>query len=565
MSDHHASACVGGCTYHRLYNDSRESLNDLNQKLVEAVGRHGRLRNNLVSALRRCFPQEFLAVERTERRRMSDQPDEVILRYLTQWIAAGAGTLLQDDPPTNQLRVALVTAGFHLPPGGDLDAWAASVRGQHAAGQQDSVPGPDGTAITDVADADSSARLELVGIFDPYTQARAVAPHEPVGPGPVDRTHPSASDDLLALLTPAPAGRSLRDAAGAAAATKASVPTLSAEETAAVTDPKPALVVASAVAPAGVSTGPDAADSSSAVAAGTAGDAEPAVAAGAAVVPAVPARRQGQQGAAIRPQLMPKPDSSKTRRRRPKATTTANAAGPAPDVDVPQSDATVMSEDVPEGLHARALELACRPRPLFTRDLVALGAGTAAEVEAWEQSCRDADSSPVRFLPPKARHRQRGALVIPADYTRNPPAEFRRSPWAQLLAQFRGGRLFELAIVLDRVYDTMLSMDVHASHVVLRLNQPRGLVGIVVTTDPDHGPEDSARAVLSDTIQKLLATPLSLLAVLATNATSLPGIITALEEEALARAWEPGCPLMAQLSWEYAADRGQTATLVLDG
>jgi hypothetical protein len=551
-SSHDSSPCGPGCRYRSLYEGTLASLADLNDKLREAIGRHGRLRNNLVSVMKKAFPQQFLRAERIEQRRMADQSDEVLIRYLTLWLSERPGSGLERVPGLEDLRGVLNTGGFLLPPDNDLTGWARAISEQQERRRDEAVTVP-------------RTGAEVVNLFDPRTQPKVVDPPEPVGPGPVTPSHPSADDELLALfdeldatparpaVEPPPAPRSERVPPLTPAPGPPPKPSQVRRES-----PKPKASKPEAGQrhpdPVPTPTTPDTAGAPTPEHTTT----RPVATTDAAPLPAPP---RAAQGPAMRPQLFPQQTTRKTRRRR--AGSVGSAASPGPELDVPQASGD--GTPVPDDVGARALEVIKRPSPVFTSDLVALGVGTEAQVSAWEQACRDGQTDEVRFIPAKPRHLDRGALVLPFSYEKKAPAEFKRSVWAQALRLWRGGRLYEMAVLLHRVEGDLIAADLDAEHAVLRLSQPRGAVAVVAVlgTELDRGGEDRARLV--ETMERLLSTPLTLIAVTVTNHHSLADLVAAMTEEARERDWQPPCPVIVQRSWEYAADRGTSAQLVLGG
>jgi hypothetical protein len=623
----HEPTCSADCRYRGLYEGAMTSLADLNDKLRATAGRHGRLRGNLISAMKRAFPQQFLAAERSERRRMADQSDEVLLRYLGLWLSGRPDAATQPAPGIGELRTALATAGVVLPPGDDLSGWARAVRDQQERVLR-AEPAPD------------TSDRELIGIFDEHLEPKVVSRGEsgPVGPGPVTPFHPSAADDLLSIFTEAPgplsvptvpltdaqgnrdgrdgrdrrrsgkrrdddpSGQTPRPASSEQARGDRNSATNLAEgrsqraqqasgkggkqpanrdqkrqegkadgQGTKATDLRdgrqggaPAVNQAPEArperqAPAPVqeptqaqeTTTPDPSPSPPEVAPAGSNDA------------ATPTSR-AMAGPALRPQIFPQTSTRKTRRRGGRAAESGvSASAPGPMLDIPQSSDP--SGEVPETLYAKALELVKRPTPVFASDLVLLGLGSEEEVAAWEQACRADRSSPVRFVGGKQRHQARGALVLPYAYEKEAPAEFTRSVWAQALRLYRGGQLYEIAVLLHRTGADLISADLDDGLATLRLQQPRGTVGLVAVLGTDLGRGGADRQRLDQAVEKMLATPLTLLVVTTTVANSLADVTTALVESARERDWNPTYPVICQRSWEYAEDRGSTATLVLGG
>jgi hypothetical protein len=206
------------------------------------------------------------------------------------------------------------------------------------------------------------------------------------------------------------------------------------------------------------------------------------------------------------------------------------------------------------------LAAASIPRPVFARDLVAV-TGSLELVDEWEAECRaNLSTSPVRFVAPKSRHRLRGCLVA-VDQT-----EVRASDWwNQSVKRYRAGRLYELAVLLHRVGDEVVSFSLDPEVAAFRLNTPRGLIGVVVLLDTKLSADGPSVADMVVHLEQMLSERLTMVAVLTTSAEpgSLESVADAVERAARENAWVPTAPVVAARSWEYADDRGTSAVMVL--
>src|SRR5690606_30517093 len=92
---------------------------------------------------------------------------------------------------------------------------------------------------------------------------------------------------------------------------------------------------------------------------------------------------------------------------------------------------------------------------------------------------------------------------------------FEKSIWNQCIshAGLRGAKLYEVAVLLHRVLDQVVTFDIGDDMVVIRVNQQRGLVGVVVALTVDLQPDAAARAELAAALESLSGGRLSLLAV----------------------------------------------------
>lgn len=213
-----------------------------------------------------------------------------------------------------------------------------------------------------------------------------------------------------------------------------------------------------------------------------------------------------------------------------------------------------------DGMRNALLAAASIPRPVFGRDLVSI-AGSLALVDAWEAECRaNVNTSPVRFVAPKSRHRLRGCLVaVDQDAVR--PTDW----WYQAVKRYRAGRLYELGVLLHRVGDEIVSFSLGDHVAVFRLNTPRGLVGIVILLDASASGDRETLNDVAEHMERLLTERLTMIAVLTTSAEpgSLETLVTDVEHLAGERSWRPTVPIVAARSWEYADDRGSSALMIL--
>jgi hypothetical protein len=243
----------------------------------------------------------------------------------------------------------------------------------------------------------------------------------------------------------------------------------------------------------------------------------------------------------------------------PKRRRGARAKASTPITEIPLTEG-VAPQELNDGMRTALLAAASIPRPVFTRDLIGV-AGSLAMVDAWEAECRaDVSSSPVRFVAPKSRHRLRGHLVAVE------PAVVRPGDWwYQAVQRYRAGRLYELAVLLHRVGDEIVSFTLEDQLAVFHLNTPRGLVGMVVVLDPRPIVGGASYEELVTHLEKLLSERLTMIAVLTASAEpgSLENLISHVEDLAGRRQWQPTAPVIAARSWEYADDRGTSAVMVL--
>jgi hypothetical protein len=216
---------------------------------------------------------------------------------------------------------------------------------------------------------------------------------------------------------------------------------------------------------------------------------------------------------------------------------------------------------VDQGVQDRLLAAVQVSRPVFTSDLVSLVG--AEQVADWEATCRSDTHAPVRFIPPKGRHKLRGSLVLPVALSDAPTPEFKASVWAAVMDAYRGAKLYEVAVLLHRLSEMVIAHQVSEHTLTLRLAEPRGMTGVVVCFVPELPSGSPARAELAERVEKLLGERLTLVAALTTQVAALERVTDALATEATARGWQPLMPVVAATSWEYADSRGSTFKAVL--
>lgn len=264
-----------------------------------------------------------------------------------------------------------------------------------------------------------------------------------------------------------------------------------------------------------------------------------------------PVRRNGttlNSDGPLRPQLLISP---------PTRTTGRTVRRGRDEQDLPGSAVQPVGQEV----HDRLLAATQVSRPVFTSDLVSLVG--AEQVADWEATCRSDTHSPVRFIPPKGRHKLRGSLVLPVALADAPTPEFKTSVWAAVMDAYRGAKLYEVAVLLHRLSENVISHQVAEHTLTLRLAEPRGMTGVVVSFAPELPSGSAARADLADKIEHLMAERLTLVAALTTQSAAIERVSDALLTESKARGWQPLMPVVAATSWEYADSRGSTFKAVL--
>lgn len=644
--------CVPGCRYRSLYEGSQASLGDMAAKQARSVAEHRQLRGDLARLLKRYFPREFQAAERSLGGPMADTDDAVVVAYLDQLLAAR-----HIDGGLAGLRAALVAAGFDITTD-DVDQWAEAVRDRppaapQAAAPQAAVPAPPAPSPAAPATDPVTTVQPWASVPDPVAPADVPAAaldapppqvppdDEPLpgvdaldellrdlggtglgGPGPeagpadgleVAVAHdgvPDAPwlDDLDDLFGDGGAGPD--EGGGEGDAPVPDVPADALSEFA-VAEHVAADVVAPADAPVAGPGGLDdlfgelpgdtgggsalddlfggpspsggvPADVPADVAAGGLDDLFGDVPAPGAHVPdaqdpiaQVPgAQTAGGPGPAAVPDPAPGAPAGQTMQLplKPEVVAPGRKRGGR---RTPRARATrgdVLEEEGPSGpiedrTRKALLAAVAIPRPMFVADLATV-AGSRDQVEQWEVEMRELRTgAPVRFIAGKPRHRKRGSLVIPHGALRDAGAGAGASWWSDCLRResYRGSRLYELAVLLHRVGSDVIASDFDDDAAVLRVNEERGLVGIVVVLSDDLAPGGAAHERLRSSLGALVRERLGLVAVLVINAEWETRVCQTVEELARAEGWAPNAPVVYSTTWEWADDAGSTAKLVVGG
>lgn len=614
--------------YRSLFEGSQASLSDMAARQAQALARVGRLRNALVTVLRKNFLALSVEAEANLGARLSDVDDEILLAYLDAFTTAAARG---DQRATLQaLAEAIRAAGIPLQ-GDEPLSWVEQIHQHRRNGSttshavpvvakevvtalpplitppssevrpvddywQPAVPRQTPTPAAEPAASDRDAALNslFADVPAPLLWANALGSVEddsdqwtpsPVRPrdhgetaqldkavGTTEQAAVTAGSTRPAAEAPG-AGRhdehdehanhanDTADLASVFATTGAAAPT-----TTATVEPK-RRARKTATPPAGKgSDGPvvSAPSANSALATGqperNAEEVPPtihATATPAAIetsTAADPAEHGGGAGLTLplRPELIPTTTRKKTRATK-KATRPTNYTEPTLLSVVDES-----ARDLDDGMRSALLAAASIPRPVFARDLVAI-AGSLETVDAWEAECRsNVNTSPVRFVAPKSRHRLRGCLVA-VEQTETRPADW----WNQAVKRYRAGRLYELGVLLHRVGDEVVSFNLEDRVAVFRLNTPRGLMGIVVVLDA-HGVDGGVLVDVASHVGSLLSERLTMVAVLTTSAEpgSLEALCEGLDRLVRKENWAVTMPIVAARSWEYADDRGTSAVLI---
>lgn len=218
-------------------------------------------------------------------------------------------------------------------------------------------------------------------------------------------------------------------------------------------------------------------------------------------------------------------------------------------------------QESPEKLEKfAALEAALlQPAPRFMRDVVA-ELGSAELAAEWEATQRSAGN--WAFIPPQNKHRQRGSLLVPREQLRASISGLGTTPWGRALAQnYKAGRLYEVAVVLGKLSDTILLTGFSKHTMELTYRAKDELRALIVGLEPGADPwleveEAVGRHLSSDTssVQDVL--------VVTCPARSRKPVVDTLTTAATANSWHMSAPVRVQELEGWATDGGQGAEII---
>ena len=124
--DTHA-ACSPNCTYRSLYEGTQASLTDMAARQSQALGRVGRLRSAVISAMKAARPGRFAEIEQRSKLRVQDGDDLFVVAVLEHVLREQTNDASREN--LVELREALRPWGIQLI-GEDMTAWVHQLRGQ---------------------------------------------------------------------------------------------------------------------------------------------------------------------------------------------------------------------------------------------------------------------------------------------------------------------------------------------------------------------------------------------------------------------------------------------------
>lgn len=538
--------CGPDCQYRRLYEGSQDSLTAMASTQTATLRRVSQLRAGILGVLKQVFPGDFAAAEARLGSRLESVDDAVLLTFLEGFVRSGARPLnafgaAQPAPLAPGTAPAAASATPPAPaapttPRPEVTPPVSRVGGparpapaqEHMAGF--ATPGPEERPwpTEEPDDVPPDLAWDLSHLFDDPA-GTGPAPAEESAEGLFDRLYeqaPAPSDTVQATAvretTPVPAGPESEPASVGAGAITVPVQDDPGVPPPAVVADEPAQEPASE---------------------------EPAAAARTA-------------DAVLKPQMFPAGQVPRPGRAKKAAGRTPRVSATAPTAEAPA---------VATDRFAELLDIVTGPRPVFMSDLVS-ASGSPGLVSAWEQHFKEQGvSAPVRIITPRSHHRDRGALVLPhSDELREKAASAGRTCWSECLedgpgrARLRGARLYEVAVLLHRFADQIVSYKLTPDVLSMRLNAATGLTGVVMWVGSE-APSGTGREHLTHAVGEMIGDRLELLAVLTYESgdRALDRLAGLVAEDAAAQGWRPTMQVVASHSWDFAQNGGAAALAVL--
>jgi hypothetical protein len=547
------------CNYRKLYEGAQSSLTDMAGKHAASLGRIGRLRNSIVQVCKNTAPAAFAQLESKMSRRLSDSDDQMIVAAVEHLLREAGGSESTDIRTSRELRRMLALRGVILS-GDNPGEWIKQLGGQQVETDTEEFLATelsffsalsrrreralDEAAATALPvpppDAWSQAVERLLGKKKTEAQISAEAAAENALQ---DEAFRQANPELAEQVDAKPA----RKKPG-----KSSKPRASDRSEPDTTWPSSAPVSWDKLDKENSTPTPDSTFIDSPPQEPS--QSEPTSQDTPATVSLEPERKMAP-AQPVRVELFPNPNPTPTRKRTRK--TPRTTAIP------PESFQDLSPARSLDSLTDLLSSVVRSPRPVFTSELAEI-AGSDESFESWKSE-QMADGSTVRFIAPKARHKQRGALVIPVGIARDELDAKGPNWWSVILDKWRGAKLYELAVLLSKVTDSVSSyhIDDHLPYVNLTLSRDRGVTGVVVLCDDDISPSGPGFSALREGLSDMLSKQTELTVVLVTADKSLDDAINAAASIYAQEGWSPNSPVVVSRSWEWANDTGTVVEVQL--
>lgn len=507
--------------YRSLFEGSQASLADMAARQGQALGRVGRLRQSIVTILRKNYGPLVNSAEMSMGRKINDVDDEILLAYLQSCVSAAR--VADQSDLMNSLKEALIHIGIPLR-GDDPLQWLEQIR-EHksnnapsAGAPSVSVPVTRNSSTDNDFDMQDSDNVNWAEPSDTLTSTNSA--NNTLGDLFGDYREPVLWEGALGDTTD--------------------------ESTWAPSPVKPA-EGANLFDSDYVQENTDSFDTDIVTDSATEQDSE---------LPEVDKHDIEERQSRVlfpvfKPEVIPVSGTSR-KNRKPK--TKALEPGEQSYAEHPST-----LSDIDEQVRASLSAAITIPRPVFTRDLISV-AGSEEIVDAWEMECRlNSENNNIRFVAPKSRHRLRGRLIAFERESDPKPGDW----WGQAVNKYRAGRLYELGVLLHRVGEEVVSYTLNEDSATFHLNTPKGLVGIVMVLTPTF--DDASSTSISADVLSMMSERLVILAILTASGekNALPNLLEFVKKQTKDANLTPLMPVVAARSWEYTDDRGSSAILIM--
>ena len=509
--------------YRSLFEGSQASLADMAARQAQALSRVGRLRQSLVTILRKNYGSLVNSAEMSMGKKLNDVDDEILLAYLESCVSASMR--IDNDSALHLLREALGQAGIAVT-GNDVLLWTDQVRthvvatAANKARPSIGLPKEVDLATSAVEDTDTvsweqdtatsavSAPQNLEELFGEYSEPvlwdgpLGTTNEEPVwSPSPVKPSRETITNPIQSAVSPfdEPQEEHLQSDA------RDSGPAGVFEDE---TDDKLGVVAPTKI-----------------------------------------------MHPVFKPEIIAQGAHTKRARK-----SKARVLSPGEPDENLYTQNQLLPVDLDEQVRSSLVAASSLARPVFTRDLISV-AGSAEVVEAWEMECRlNSEETNIRFVAPKSRHRLRGRLII----AENPEEPKAGDWWGQATRKYRAGRLYELGVLLHRVGDEVVTYKLDDESATFHLNTPKGLVGVLIVLSSILEQDTPGYNTIRDCLVSMFSERLVILAVLTASGEkeSLPNLVDFVKKQATDLNITPLMPVVAARSWEYSDDRGSSAVLL---
>lgn len=222
----------------------------------------------------------------------------------------------------------------------------------------------------------------------------------------------------------------------------------------------------------------------------------------------------------------------------------------------PEERTSPLPQDEMDAIKASLMQ----PAPRFMRDVVAV-AGDVDKAAMWQEFQKDMGN--FSFIKPQAKHRQRGALLIPSEKVRAAIANYSTSPWGRALAQkYPAGRTFDLAVVMSKLHDKIVAVSFTKTTAEITYRTSHGIkaliVGLAAGADPWLDVEEGVNRLLQvDSLQEIL--------VVTCPAKANETVVQTLRSAASDRKWVMTMPVNVEDLGDWLNDEGRSSTTIPAG